>query len=158
MGKAQTKAAINIDHGKELINLIRRLAPKYSTWNVFEDFLAMSAYAFSNSVDWVNREKREAQYMEIVGKYEQAELDLFPEMLYHLIEEMERHADRPKDILGSVFHELELHNKYKGQFFTPQNVCDMMGLIALGENDPDIENRGFITVSEPCAGSGAMIL
>ncbi len=34
--------------------------------------------------------------------------------------------DRLTDILGSVFHELELHNKWTGQFFTPFHLCQMM--------------------------------
>lgn len=144
-----------MNHKKELIKLIQQLSHKYGSWQVFEDFLAMSAYSISNSVDWVNKDKRELQYMEIVGKYEKKELDSFPKMFYHLIEELERNVDRPKDVLGPIFHELELHNKYKGQFFTPQHVCDMMGMITAGDNLPE---RGFHSVYEPCTGSGAMIL
>jgi hypothetical protein len=53
---------------------------------------------------------------------------------------------------------LELHSRYKGQFFTPQHICDFMGMVALGENDPDINKKGFLSASEPCCGSGAMIL
>jgi len=118
----------------------------------------MSAISISNAVDWLHREKREAEYMEIVGRYEKKEVDLFPRMMFHLVEELERHADAPYDVLGAIYHELELHNKYKGQFFTPQNVCDMMGLMLFSKNDPDIESKGYITVAEPCCGAGAMIL
>lgn len=146
------------NHQAELLRLIRLLAPKYSTWSVFEDFLAMSAYTFSNSVDAVHRDEREADYMKIAGKYKKEELTLFPEMLYHLIEELECYTDSPTDVLGRIFHELELHNKYKGQFFTPQSICDMMGEMVLGANDSSIAERGYITVAEPSVGSGAMIL
>lgn len=138
--------------------MLRHLGQKYSTWNVFEDFLAMSAISFSNAVDWVHREKREAEYMEIVGRYQKAELDLFPQMLACLVNELELHAEEPVDVLGAIFHELELHNKYKGQFFTPQHICDFMGMITLQENDPDISKKGYISLSEPCCGGGAMIL
>jgi hypothetical protein len=143
---------------KELLRMIQQLGAKYSTWNVFEDFLAMSSISFSNAVDWAHREEREAQYMEIVGRYEKAELDLFPQMLAYLVEEMERYAEDPTDVLGAIFHELELHNKYKGQFFTPQNVSDMMGAMTISEDDKSIAENGYINLCEPCAGSGAMIL
>lgn len=100
----------------EIIKLINRLSGKHSTWRVFEDFLAMSALSFSNSVDWTHRKEREAQYMEIVGRYNKSELEMFPDMLAHLILELEENVDHPKDVLGVIFHDLELHNKYKGQF------------------------------------------
>lgn len=148
---------IMVDHRKELIKLIRQLSSKYSTWGVFTDFLAMAAISISNAVDWVHSSDREAQYMEIVGRYEKREVALFPEMLAHLVMEMERHTERPADVLGEIFHELELHNKYKGQFFTPQPVCDMMGLITLGDA-ADLPECGYHTVGEPCVGSGAMVL
>ncbi|WP_020493347.1 MULTISPECIES: N-6 DNA methylase [Desulfitobacterium] len=145
-------------NSKEIIRLIRLLGQKHNSWQIFEDFLAMSAISISNAIDWTHREEREAQYMEIVGRYEKNEPDLFSKMLYHLVEELERHAEVPRDVLGPVFHELELHNKYRGQFFTPQEICNMMGRITLGEKDLNITERGYITVAEPCAGSGAMIL
>ena len=148
----------DIDHRKELLRLIRQLSQKYSTWAVFEDFLALSALSVSNAVDWTHKEEREAQYMEIVSRYEKPEVDLFPEMFIHLVKALEQHSKQPTDILGQVFHELELHNKYKGQFFTPQHICDFMGMVTLSEDDADINKKGFIGVCEPCAGSGAMIL
>jgi len=120
----------------------------------------MSAISISNSVDWVNREKREAEYMRLVGKYAGDELRLFPEMFAHFVGELEvrQRTDGPFDVLGKLFHELELHNKYRGQFFTPQHVCDMMALMSLDENDSTIAKKGYIKMAEPCCGSGAMVL
>lgn len=146
-----------LDHRKELIRLIQKLSSKYGVWRVFEDFLAMAAISISNAVDLMHRGKREAQYMEIVGRYEKSEVELFSQMFAHLVEELEQHAEHPTDILGTVFHELELHNKYKGQFFTPQDVCDMMGMITCPDG-PIVDEKGYVTVCEPCSGSGAMIL
>ena len=121
---------------------------------------AMSAIYISNAVDKGQYDKREAEYMEIVGRYNKDELQLFPAMLGHLINEMDRYVatEGPYDVLGKLFHELELHNKYKGQFFTPQHICDFMGAIVLQEDDAIIARDGYISVSEPCCGSGAMIL
>lgn len=143
---------------KEIEKRIRQLGGKYSTWQVFEDFLSMSAISISNAIDWTHRDEREKQYLETVKRYTKAELDLFPEMFAFLIDELERNAEQPQDVLGPIFHDLELHNKYKGQFFTPQNICDMMGMISLSEDDKAIAKDGFISVAEPCAGSGAMVL
>ena len=62
----------------------------------------------------------------------------------------------PKDILGAVFHDLELHNKYKGQFFTPQSIADMMAQIS-GVQEPP-EGKNYIMLCEPTCGSGVMVI
>lgn len=96
--------------------------------------------------------------MEIIGRYDKSEIDRLPQMLFHLVEELQRYAEYPVDVLGVIFHDLELHNKHKGQFFTPQNICDMMGKMSISKADKAIAERGYLTVCEPCCGSGAMIL
>lgn len=148
------------EHTKTIIKNIQYLGSRHSTWQVFEDFVAMSAISLSNGVDWLHRDQREQQYLDIVKRYNKKELDLFPEMFASLVLQLESCAcvDGPQDVLGPIYHELELHNKYKGQFFTPQNICDLMGLISLSEDDRSIAQNGFISVGEPCAGSGAMVL
>ena len=116
---------------KSLVKLIEQAAYRHSVWQVFSDFLEMSAVSISNSIDPVHREDRERRYMEIVKGYNKAEMNLFPQMLTELVKSLEQCAQEKSldDILGKTFHELELHNKYKGQFFTPQSVCNMMGSI-----------------------------
>lgn len=149
---------VTLQYAKDIIKTIQKLGMRYSTWQVFEDFLAMSAISFSNTFDWTHKDKREADYMDIVKRYTKDDIALFPQMLAYLVDELERYTDAPRDVLGQIFHDLELHNKYHGQFFTPQHICDMMGLMSISENDLSIEERGYITVCEPTAGSGAMIL
>lgn len=144
-----------IDYRKEIVKSINKLSHRHN--NVFEDFLEMSAISISNAVDPLQVEEREKRYLEIAKKYSKKELDSICKMFGSLVLELEKHADAPEDILGKIFHELELHNKYKGQFFTPQNVCDMIGMMAISERDLDISRKGFITVCEPCVGSGAMV-
>lgn len=66
---------------------------------------------------------------------------------------------RPRDVLGDIFHELELHNEQKGQFFTPLPICQMMAKMTVGNNAQNIiAQNGFITLSEPACGTGAMII
>ena len=148
------------EHYQELLKLINGLAYTRNTWEVFADFLEMSAICISNSIDLINRDKREKQYLEAIGKYPPEHQKLFPEMFACLVMalELEMKTRGMTDVLGRLFHELELHNKYKGQFFTPQNVCDMMGKISLSEDDKTIIEKGYISVYEPCCGSGAMVL
>lgn len=151
-------------HSEKILKAIQKLGARNSVWAVFNDFLELSSLAVANSIDRNNKEiwgKREKQYIETIGKYNPDEQKLFPAMFADLVEALQYElvsTNAPVDVLGQVFHELELHNKYKGQFFTPQRVCDMMGKIALGDNKSAINEKGYLTLSEPCCGSGAMIL
>ena len=80
-------------------------------------------------------EKTEKDILAIVGKYQKEEQALFPQMVAELTLELEDQVilGEFKDVLGEVFHELELHNKWKGQFFTPQSVSDLMGRIVMNK-------------------------
>jgi hypothetical protein len=141
-----------------LTKIMQELAHRHSTWQVFADFCEMTALAFSNAVDRAHRDKREARYMQIVPRYKPEELKRFPEMLGILTDEM---ATEVSDILGRTYHELELHNKWAGQYFTPYPVCQMMAKMTLHPEEDVraiIERRGFVTASEPAAGSGAMVI
>ena len=145
------------DHQKELTKLISSLAYRHSAWQVLADFAEMAAISMSNAVDLPQREGREARYLEVVKRYEKDELAKFPQMLAHLVEALEA---EPSDILGKTFHDLELHNKWAGQFFTPFPVCQMMAKMTLSKEDAEgiIAERGFVRASEPAVGSGAMVI
>lgn len=142
-------------HEKALAKLITDTAYMHSVWDVFQDFLAMSAAAISNTVDLRHREEREADYLRIVGKYERRYLDNFPRMLAELTAAME---EEPGDILGRIYGDLGLANKWTGQFFTPDDLCRMMAEMQIGDMKEKIAEKGFITVSDPAIGGGALII
>lgn len=135
---------------------IRELSHRHGTYNVFADFCEMSAIAFSNVVDKRQYKDREERYMRIVKKYEKEEANKIGYMLGMLTMEMEK---EPRDVMGELFHELELHNEHAGQFFTPYNICRMMADMTFDDNAKSIvEKRGYITAHEPACGSGAMVI
>jgi hypothetical protein len=147
-----------LDHEKELIKLLEKLAYRHDKWRVFSDFCEMAAIALSNKVDKAQAERREARYMQIVSGYTKEEINQFPIAFAHLVE---AHEAEMGDVLGRVFHALELHNKYKGQFFSPDTICRMMAAMTVGDADDlkeRIARRGFVTANEPAVGSGAMVL
>ena len=151
-------ASINTDYIKQMTDNFLFLGQKYSTWQVFEDFLALSAISISNSVDRFHFDEREKEYLKIIKKYDKTEVNTFPKIFSTLIMALEQNAERPKDILGVLFHKLELHNKYHGQFFTPNHICDFMGQITFSQQNEILKQKDYVTVAEPCCGSGALIL
>ena len=146
------------DHQKELLKLFGSFAYRHSAWQVFADFVEVAAIAVSNAVDWPQRNKREERYMQIVEGYKPDELAAFPKMLAEVTLAIE---EEPCDVLGRTYHDLELHNKWSGQFFSPYPLCQMMAKMTLSDEADvraRIAARGFVTAQEPACGSGAMVI
>lgn len=131
---------------------------RHDTYTLFSDCMAAMAIAMSNSVDLRQRESREARYMEIVGRYERDVVAMFPQVMAELVSGLELERG---DLLGALFHDLELHNTARGQFFTPYTVSRMMAEVTLGspqELMALMEKRGFVTAMEPACGAGSMVI
>lgn len=150
-----------------IIKGLKTLGSRHSLWSVFEDWLKVCAISISNSVDWNHREEREQQYLETISKYTPDEQKILVETFSELVVALEREHTKsgPTDLLGKVFHSLELHNKYHGQFFTPFHICEFMGHVALGDGGEAgnavsgaLSQKGYVSVCEPCVGSGGMVL
>lgn len=145
---------------KELINAFQAFGNRHSIWKVFEDYLALGAISVSNAVDkreWVQREN---VYKGIIDLYTREEQARLAEMLAMLTGALQTALETsgPTDILGEVFHALGLHSKYRGQYFTPPHVANMMGRFTFCEHMEALEKRGYFTAYEPCIGSGTLIL
>ena len=160
--KTVETATHEVDYCKAIIDDIKSIATRHTAWSVFEDWVKMSAICFSNIVDLKQRELREAEYMETIRKYTPEEQKLFGEMLGKLTLALEKEiaTDGIKDLLGQIFHSLELHNKYKGQYFTPPDICNLMGSITLNskQHQEELSQKGYITLMDECVGSGGLVL
>lgn len=145
-------------HLKSIVKLFESCRYRHDIYQVFTDWCACAAIAMSNALDIRQREKREARYLDIVKRYNKEELAAFPQILGEVTMALE---SAPQDILGATFHELELHNKARGQFFTPYELCRMMAKInagTAGDIQAIIDKRGYITAQEPAVGAGATII
>lgn len=139
----------------ELSKLLRMNASRFQLHDVFSDFCEMAAICFSNRVDMQHFTAREARYMELFGKYNKVEQGRFPQMLALLVDVLECGMD---DALGSLFMELELGNHWKGQYFTPWPVSQLMARITVGDPAETVRKHGYISVHEPAVGAGAMVI
>ena len=137
------------------ISLFNSIARHKHRYSVFTDFVFMSAIAFHNAI--CKNEALEKEYLEIVGKYSKAEVNSFCELLGNFIVLMDA---EPRDILGSLYMELELGNTNNGQFFTPHEISLLMAKIVYGDVLEGMKDssKPFITVSEPACGAGGMVL
>lgn len=155
--REKTKRAINRngDHAREMGRLIETLSHRHRPHQVFADFCEMSALSISNAFDKAQSETREARYLQIVKGYSAEEVALFPQLLGHLTDWLEGGMD---DCLGKLFMQLELGNHWKGQFFTPFEIARLMAQMTVGDVRAQVQEQGFITVCEPAAGAGGMLI
>ena len=143
------------EYKKEIIRILNHLGSKYGRFKVFEDLLYMLTCSISNAVDSVHYEGREETYVKLMSSYSLEERMAFVDLTNLIISAMTV-TMYSADLLGEIYHEMNLHNEHNGQFFTPINVCQLMADIVV--SDEDIKKRGYITVCEPTCGSGAMLI
>jgi type I restriction-modification system DNA methylase subunit len=107
---------------REFIKHFNSFKNGQSGWQIWQDFIYMAAAALSQPCDF--KQNREDEYLQIINKYNKEEQDLFPQMLATIIEAFEQ--EQFADILGDLYMQLDMGNKWHGQFFTPYHICYMM--------------------------------
>jgi type I restriction-modification system DNA methylase subunit len=141
------------DPKKEFIKTIETFRYKRNLYDVFRDFCEMYALAISNTV--FPSSENEKRYLDIAKNYSKDEINSLCKLASCVIMGLENEYG---DFLGEIFSELELHNHWHGQFFTPYHVSKLMAQIVLGDAEAIIEQNGFITVCEPACGAGSMVI
>ena len=152
---------------KEIINKFRKLQGKHDLWLIYSDFLEMIAIAMSNSTERVFNKKRfeerEKEYLKIAKKYSKDELMTFAEIYADIVNLQDKNVKKGngfRDILGSLLMQLELGNKWNGQFFTPDSIANLMAKMSLNEKrlKETIEKDGFIVGMDEAVGGGVTML
>lgn len=141
---------------KELVKAFESICGRHGRWEVWSDWITMSACAISNAVDLAHREKREGIYLTAQKKYTAAEVQTMGEMLGMVVAALEDNQDQ--DLLGEIFMALELGNDHNGQFFTPYDVCRAMSAMTIGNLPARIEEQGWVSVADPACGAGALLI
>jgi len=136
----------------EFVKAFNNITRHRHRYEVFRDFVTMSAAALHNAIR--KDEKLEAEYLTIATRYKRDELSEFSELLAKLVLLLET---EPRDVLGPLYMELELGNTNTGQFFTPHEVSELMARVTYGDELKTLD-KPFITVCEPACGAGGMVL
>ncbi len=148
------------DYKREWIREFHRFARRTDIWRAFEDWCQLAAIELSNRVDWTQADARLATHTRIVKSYNPEECRIAANMFGLLVEEMEHRMTVAgyEDVMGEIFHELDVQNKYKAQFFTPNSLSEMMGRLAIGDDIKEtLKHQPFITMNDAACGSGSTI-
>lgn len=150
------------EHQNKFVKIIEGFRNGYGVRTVFEDFVRLGTYEIGQNVrrslGCEIDDDDEKAYLEIVKRYKPEEVrGPFKNLFDCLVEGLEKTEG---DFLGPIFMQLQLGNKALGQFFTPHHVSLMMAEMSI---DPDevrqeIERKGYVSMNDPCCGSGGMPL
>lgn len=143
-----------IDFEKYIIDSINTLSGRYTPYQVFSDWIAMTALAIQNSCTIMHGklyEDRENQYKSIVSKYSESEVRRFCDMTGALTEVFE---ERFGDILGEIYMKSGCGSKQTGQFFTPYHISYLMAQIAFAKEG----EKERYKLNEPSTGGGGSII
>ena len=141
-----------MDYLKEFTAKIQSLDRSRSPYEVFKDFLTLSAYSLAQP--FYRSEEIELKYKYISNKYTKEQAEEFPKLLAFLVSALE---EQHQDFLGEVFMQLNLGNAVNGQYFTPYRVSKMMSKMTC-VHVKKYAGSDIMTLCEPCCGSGGMII
>lgn len=137
---------------KPLFNQLEEVSQRsgVSRGQAFEDFLHVSVCALGHPL-------MEEEYLQTIEKHKEGTkgkrgVDKLAEMFATLVSVTEKTR---QDILGDLFQGGITYGE-RGQFMTPEPICDMVAQMNLPSEPTDLDGRR--TVNDPCCGSGRMLL
>lgn len=142
-----------MDYLKEFISKLHNLDKARRVNEVFKDFLILCTCSLAQP--FYRSHEIEQRYLNTVKQYTKEQAEGFSKLLAFLVMPLE---EKHQDFLGQAYMRLNLGNVATGQFFTPYHVSKMMSEICFTDIEKQLEEKDFITLAEPCCGSGGMII
>lgn len=152
--KGQIIRRVGQEHRQRFVDVIMKARHTTEIWRIWEDLMYFGATMIAQQFIWVK--SREDEYLRRIKGYNQELQKLIPEMLGELI--LAYRQEGFADVLGALYMELNLSNHWKGQFFTPDCICQLSAKLMFGNAAEQVKSKGYITVSDPCCGSGALLI
>jgi len=137
-------------HGKDFVKLLEHLKPSKHSYEVFSDWLVMSAAALYS---WKKDKAVEDEYLFIAKQYTKEEIEKHSRLLEITVDALEREEN---DFLGEVFTFAELANERNGQYFTPFHISYMSAKMIMGKNG--FPKNRVCRVNDPTCGAGGMLI
>lgn len=95
-----------MDFVQDFIKELKQIS-SYNTFQVFQDFLRLSAITLYNEI--ANDNQLETEYTGILGKYKDNEKLIFPNLLGILALAFETEIN---DYLGEIYHNLKINDRF----------------------------------------------
>jgi type I restriction-modification system DNA methylase subunit len=144
----------------EIAKTLRKASHKHTSVDVFKAFVDMAFCSMAKLTATTHKraEELEAQYQRQADRFPVEYVpDIFSKAFAQLTMAYEAECE---DFLGVLAGELGMLSAEMGQFFTPMHLCRLTAKITMGDATEKLNSkqRKFITLQEPAAGGGAMVL
>lgn len=155
----KSKVCLRSARAKEFAKGFEHLAYQHGAWKVWQDFIDLCAISISNVLDkregvWNEREK---SFFSIKDSYTDEEYEAFTRLFALVAKALNENPEQ--DFLGDLYMSLNFGDGWKGQFFTPYHVSEMMARMIIGEQTQDeIKKKGYVSVNDPACGAGCMLI
>lgn len=143
---------------KDFIDSFQTLCETRPSWQVWSDFIQMCAISIANSCvpnrnspEWKTREDEFRKCEERLG-----DTTTSSRLFSCVISALENNPEQ--DFLGSIFMALNLGNHWRGQYFTPFSVCQLMADTIMSDARNEIEKKGWLSIYDCCCGAGALLI
>lgn len=144
-----------MSHAREFEKQIRKISHRHNLWQVFADFCELAALTIYNQRVRFD-EERENRYLETIRRYEKEDANGMAALLAITTHAL---AEDPHDFLGQMFMSLELSDHWRGQFFTPYHLCQVMAAMTFDDENIEKTKAGqLVSIQEPACGGGAMVI
>ncbi len=143
---------ISVDN---IVKKIQSTDQKYNYDEIFFDWIKAMFYAYCNTCNTEGYEDREKEFNRLTEKHGAKTMQMFYECHAELVMLFEEKGI--DDYLGKIHHQLEVHNKMKGQFFTPFHLAKMMAETQVSDVIKKLE-EGRIKITDQACGSACLLL
>lgn len=97
-------------------------------------------------------------FKQCLDRYSREEGEEFGRLMGLYVDAVE--AEPFRDVLGEIFMRLDVKSARAGQYFTPHCVAEAMARMSFerAQFERLVQEKGEVTVCDPCVGSGVMLL
>lgn len=153
-----TSYQANNENSKKFREKFENLSRTHNKYQVWSDFIVMTACAFSNGFESDKNmfENREKMFMDCSKKYNKDENSTFAEMLGLLM--LAYYENPEQDFLGEIYCTLQLNKGGLGQVFTPYNVARLIAEMQISHIKERLEKERIVSVADHSCGSGCLLI
>lgn len=175
-GEGQPKVWTPAECKSRFKDVFQKLTRQHNFAEVWADFVELGAICMHQSAyfnpDWMPAELEdkalpidnafrslEERYLSFVPKYGKEGMTLMSRLYACTEYAVKTHRI---DFLGFLYEQLDLSGNAqrgsRGEFFTPSPIAQLMAQLTLTNVEQIVENKGYVTLQEPCVGAGGMVI
>lgn len=147
---------VKVNRMQEFMDIMNLFSSNISKWQIFKDFLLLTALYLANTVKTDEWKTREEQYCSLIHTYQEKDQKLFPRLLTCLSTALEEKPEQ--DFLGEVHVILNLYQLQEGPYCDSYDMVRMMAEVTYEDRSGKDVSGGYLLAHDPACGSGTKLI